>query len=89
LVDQLEAGETGVEKYEIASNEDPGITTVAELVRDISAEEIDFEPEIELLENPRDETLVSEFAVDTSKVRSDLQWEPEHKVRQSIRGLLQ
>jgi len=88
LIDQLDAGETGVEKYEIASDEDPGITTVAELVRDISAEEIDFEPEIELLENPRDETLVSEFAVDTTRAQEELGWHVEHSVEESIHELL-
>ncbi|WP_459191156.1 NAD-dependent epimerase/dehydratase family protein [Halosimplex sp. J119] len=89
LVEQLDAGETGVEKYEIASDEDPGITSVAEMVRDISAEELDFEPEIELLENPRDETLVSEFAVDTTRARETLGWSVEHSVEESIRELLQ
>ena len=88
LVKQLDAGETGVEKYEIASDDDPGITTVAELVRDISAKEIDFEPEIELLENPRDETLVSEFAVDTTRAREALGWRVEHSVEESIHELL-
>jgi len=88
LIDQLDAGGTGVEKYEIASDEDPGITTVAELVRDISAEEIDFEPEIELLENPRDETLVSEFAVDTTRAQEELGWHVEHSVEESIHELL-
>ncbi|MFB6179441.1 MAG: NAD-dependent epimerase/dehydratase family protein [Halorientalis sp.] len=88
LVDQLDAGETGVEKYEIASDEDPGITTVAEIVRDIAAEEIDFEPDIELLENPRDETLVSDFAVDTTRAREDLGWSVEHSVEENIRELL-
>ncbi|WP_123538116.1 NAD-dependent epimerase/dehydratase family protein [Halosimplex salinum] len=88
LVDQLDTGETGVEKYEIASQEDPGITTVAEMVRDIAAEEIDFEPDIELLENPRDETLVSEFAVDTTRAQEELGWSVEHSVEDSIRELL-
>ncbi|QLH81225.1 NAD-dependent epimerase/dehydratase family protein [Halosimplex pelagicum] len=88
LVDQLDAGETGVEKYEIASQEDPGITTVAEIVRDIAAEEIDFEPEIELLENPRDETLVSEFEVDTTRAREELGWSVEYSVEDSIRELI-
>jgi len=88
LVDQLDAGETGVEKYEIASDEDPGITTVAELVRDIAAEEIDFEPDIEYLENPREETLVSEFEVDTTRAQEELGWRVEHSVEESIRELL-
>jgi len=89
FVDQLDAGETGVEKYEIASEEDPSVMAVAEMVRDIAAEEIDFEPDIELLENPRDETLVSEFGVDTERARNELSWSVEHSVKDSIRRLLQ
>jgi len=88
LADQLDAGETGVEKYEIASDEDPSITTVAELIRDISAEETGFEPEIELSENPRDETLVSEFEVGTTRAREELGWQVKHSVEESIRELL-
>jgi len=88
LVDRLDAGETGVEKYEIASDEDPGVTAVAELVRDIAAEETDFEPDIEYLENPRDETLVSEFEVDTTRAREALGWRVEHSVEESVRSLL-
>ncbi|WP_436926245.1 NAD-dependent epimerase/dehydratase family protein [Halosimplex amylolyticum] len=87
LVEQLDVGETGVEKYEIASDEDPGITTVAEMVRDIAAEEIDFEPDIELLENPRDETLVSEFAVDTSEAQNELDWQANCSIKESIHRL--
>ncbi|WP_096390942.1 NAD-dependent epimerase/dehydratase family protein [Halopenitus persicus] len=88
LLDALAAGETGVEKYEIASKEDPDITTVAERVAAIAAEEIGFDPEITLLENPRDETLVDSFAVDIEAARSGLGWEPEHTVADSIRRLL-
>ena len=88
LVDQLSAGETGVEKYAIASDEDPGITTVAEMVRDAAAEEIGFEPEVQLVENPREETLVSDFAVDTSRARETLGWEPEQRVAETVRETL-
>ncbi|QHS17303.1 NAD(P)-dependent oxidoreductase [haloarchaeon 3A1-DGR] len=88
LLDRLDAGETGVEKYEIASKEDPDITTVAERVAAIASEEIGFEPEITLLENPREETLVDAFEVDIEAARSDLGWEPEHTVADSIRRLL-
>jgi UDP-glucose 4-epimerase len=90
LLDQLAAGETGVEKYEIASDEDPGVQTVAELVQQITAEERGDDIEIELVENPRGdgETLVENFAVDTSSAQSALGWEPTHSIEDSIRGLL-
>jgi UDP-glucose 4-epimerase len=86
---QLEAGETGVEKYEIATDEDPSVMDVAELVRDIAAEEAGVEPGVELVENPREnETLVSDFEVDTSNTHEALGWETRHTVAESVRKLI-
>ncbi|MBX0287805.1 NAD-dependent epimerase/dehydratase family protein [Haloarcula salinisoli] len=86
LVDQLEAGETGVEKYEIASDEDPGVETVAELVQSVAAEH-GHEVDVELVENPRagEETLVSEFPVDTTAAREQLGWERQYDVESVVR----
>ena len=89
MVDQLEAGETGIEKYEIATGEHPSVMTVAETVRNVAAEERGIDVDVELVENPRSgETLVSDFAVDTSRAREELGWEPRHGVEDSIRELL-
>jgi UDP-glucose 4-epimerase len=90
LLDQLATGKTGVEKFEIASSEDPSVEAVAELVQSIAAEERDQQVDIELVENPRGdgETLVEDFSVDTSKAESVLGWEPKHTVEDSIRRLL-
>ena len=90
LLEQLKDGDTGVEKYEIASDEDPSVQAVAELVQQITAEERGEEIDIELVENPRGdgETLVKDFTVDTTKAQSVLGWEPTHSVADSIRGLL-
>lgn len=88
LESQLAAGETGVETYEIASAEDPGITTVAELVSDLAREELGREVEVSVVENPRDETLVNHFEVDTSTTREKLGWEPEHSIESTVRSLL-
>jgi UDP-glucose 4-epimerase len=44
--------------------------------------------DIELLENPRDETLVTEFGVDTSRTRTELGWAPEESVEATVRELL-
>jgi nucleoside-diphosphate-sugar epimerase len=91
MVEQLEAGETGVEKYEIASDEDPGVHSVARLVRDIAAETADIEADVELVANPRgdDETLVDEFPVDASRAREELGWETEYDVESAVRDALQ
>jgi nucleoside-diphosphate-sugar epimerase len=89
LAEQRAEGATGVERFEIASDEDPGVETVAELVAALAAEERGLDPEVTLVENPRSgETLVDEFAVDTSAARDRLGWEPERSVRESIHDLL-
>jgi UDP-glucose 4-epimerase len=90
LLEQRAAGETGVEKFEIASDEDPSVEAVAERVQAIAADERGEHVDIELVENPRGEgeTLVEDFAVDTTKAQSVLGWEPTHTVDDSIRGRL-
>ena len=83
------AGETGTWKYEVATDEDHSVHAVAELVQ-AAVESVTGEaPPIELVPNPRDdETLVSDFAVDTSAARRDLGWEPERSVRESVETLV-
>ena len=89
LFEQLDAGETGVEKYEIASEEDPSVGAVAELVQRLAAEELGRDLEVKLVANPRSaETLVDSFAVDISRARERLGWEPEFRVEDSVRTLL-
>ncbi|WP_058992746.1 NAD(P)-dependent oxidoreductase [Haloarcula sp. CBA1127] len=91
LLEQLDRGETGVEKYEIASDEDPGVHTVAKLVKDIAASAADIDVDVELVENPRgdDETLVDSFPVDTDRTTDVLGWTPEHDVESAIRAALE
>lgn len=88
MLEQLERGETGARAYELATDEDPSVRTVAELVQAIASEEANIDTDVELVENPRGETLVDEFAVDTSRTQSDLGWEPERTVEETIRGLI-
>ncbi len=91
LHDQLAAGDTGVEAYEIAGGEDPSVQAVAEQVQEIAAAEPDLAVDVQLVENPRreDETLTDTFTVDTSRARSQLGWEPTRTVEATIRELLQ
>ncbi|WP_436903787.1 NAD-dependent epimerase/dehydratase family protein [Halovenus halobia] len=89
LVTQLERGETGAQAYEIASEEDPSVQAVGELVQWIAKEEANIETEVKLVENPRSaETLVDQFTVDTSRTRSELGWEPTRTVEETIRDLI-
>ena len=89
LVDRQRDDETGAVRYELASEEDPSVMAVAEAVQRLAREERGFEPEVRLVENPREgETLVEEFAVDTARIRAELGWEPRESVEATIRELL-
>ena len=89
MLDQLEMGKTGVWKYEIASDEDPSVMAVAELVQEIAADEASIETEVSLVENPRSgEALVSDFKVDTTKAHNELDWKAIHSVEESVRELI-
>lgn len=90
ILEQLEAGQTGTWKYEIASDEDPSVHEIANRVQSIAAAEAGIDVAVELVENPRgNETLVSNFTVDTSKTAQDLDWRPEQTVDESIGNLIQ
>jgi UDP-glucose 4-epimerase len=89
LLEQLKAGSTGTETYEVGSNEDLSVMSVAETVRECAREKRGLDVDIELVENPRaGETMVEEFSVDISRVRERLGWEPQEDVSESIRELL-
>ena len=78
LREQLDDGATGVEKYELASREDPGVMEVAELVQKHAAEILETDVDIELVENPRcAETMVDSFEVDISAAEETLGWTPQ------------
>ena len=90
LVESLDNGETGARAYEIASDEDPSVMTVAELVREIVADEHGEEVDVTLVENPRTaETLVDDFEIDTSRVRDELGWEATRSIEGTIRELVE
>jgi UDP-glucose 4-epimerase len=89
MLQQLKAGETGVRRYEIASSEDPSVMTVGELVVQVAFEEAGIEKDVTLVENPRSsETLVGDFAVDTTKTHEELGWEVKHSIEESVRELI-
>jgi UDP-glucose 4-epimerase len=86
LVDEEE---TGVEEFEVASEEDPSVMAVAELVQSAAREERGLDVDVVLVENPRSaETMVESFGVETSAIKRELGWEPTESVRASVRKLL-
>jgi UDP-glucose 4-epimerase len=89
MLDQLAAGETGVWKYEIASDEDPSVRTIANRVQTIADEEAGIETDVDLVENPRgNETLVRNFSVDTTRAHDELDWNVTHSIDETIRTLI-
>jgi UDP-glucose 4-epimerase len=91
LCERLAADDTGAERYEIASEQDPSVERIAGVVRNAATDVADLDPAVELVENPRagEETLVDEFAVDTTRARDRLGWTPERTVEASVRTLFQ
>jgi UDP-glucose 4-epimerase len=90
LLSQRDAGETGPQAYEVATNEDPSVMTVAERVAEVAEDELGTRPDVRVADNPRgsSETLVEEFSVDISQTKADLGWEPQYHIDTSIQGLL-
>jgi nucleoside-diphosphate-sugar epimerase len=88
LLEQLRNQEAGVEKYELASDEDPSVHSVAELVRDVAVEMAGLDPSVALVENPRGdgETLVKSFEVDTNRALETLGWTAERDVESVVRA---
>ena len=82
-------GETGTWKYELATEDELSVHQVAELVQAAAADERGVDVPIELVDNPRDdETLVSDFAVDSTRARADLGWQPNRTVAAAVRDLI-
>ena len=88
LLDSLELGKTGIKYYEIASDEDPSVMEIAQLVQRVTYQELNLDIEVELRENPREETLVTRFDVDNTRTQRELGWECEQSVEQTIKRLL-
>jgi len=91
LLEQLRAGETGVEKYELASDEDPSVHEVAELILDCAEKTAAIDTTLEIVENPRSggETLVESFPVDTSAADESLDWTPAVSLESAVRDIFQ
>jgi nucleoside-diphosphate-sugar epimerase len=81
--------EGGVRKFELASDQDPSVQDVGEMVARLAADRRGLAPAVTMVENPRgNETLVERFDVSTSKIRDALGWRPTRSIEQSIERLL-
>jgi nucleoside-diphosphate-sugar epimerase len=80
---------TGAREFEIASEEDPSVMAVAELVQRVASEVRGLDTDVALVENPRSaETMVESFGVSTERIADVLGWEPAETVEASIHELL-
>jgi UDP-glucose 4-epimerase len=85
----VESEATGAREFEIASEEDPSVMAVAELVQRVAREVRGLDVDVSLVENPRSaETLVDEFGVETNGIEAALGWQPEETVEASVHDLL-
>jgi nucleoside-diphosphate-sugar epimerase len=80
---------TGASKFEVASDSDPSVRQVGEVIQRVAEELRGAEVDIEMVPNPRqNETLVDRFDVDTRRIESVLGWSPERSIEESVRHLL-
>ncbi|MGD2249949.1 MAG: NAD(P)-dependent oxidoreductase [Candidatus Methanofastidiosia archaeon] len=86
-VDTILHAEPGAESYCIASSESVSINELAKKVVSI-AEEYGYTPSVDMVENPRTETLVTDFSVDISKAQKKLQFSPEYTVERAVKEML-
>lgn len=79
----------GATTIPIASGEDMSVLDLASLVQRVCGEERGYEPDVELVENPRgEEAAGSDFSVDTSRAAETIGFEVEHTVEETVRDLL-
>jgi UDP-glucose 4-epimerase len=88
-VEALVDGDEGATTYTLASDQVLSVLDIAELVRDVSGDELGYMPEIERVANPRDEAISEQFAMETEPVADDLGFEPSRTVEESVRRVMQ
>lgn len=85
----LDDADAGAVTLPIASGEDMSVLDLANLVQRVTREERGYEPEVEVVENPRgEEAAGSDFSVDTDAARDAIGFEAEHSVEETVRALL-
>jgi len=88
-LDVIADDDDGATTIPIASGEDMSVLNLASLVQRVCGEERGYEPEVELVANPRgEEAAGSDFSVDTSRAAEMIGFEAEHTVEETVRRLL-
>lgn len=78
------------ETMTLGSGECVSVQTLAEIVQRIATETISLAPEIAVVENPREfESITEDFTVETEKARTEIGFEAERTLEESVREMLQ
>jgi len=81
--------EDSARTFPIASGECMSVLELAETVQGIVNEELGYEVEIEMVENPREsETVSDDFVVDTDEARDAIGFEAEYTVADAVREMI-
>lgn len=79
----------GAKTVTMGSGRSISVMEIAEKVQKIYSEEKGFEPEIKLVDNPREaETVEDNFKVDVSDIEEEIGFRPEIKLEEGIRSLI-
>lgn len=85
----LLGADDGAETFPVASGECMSVREIAETVQRVVREERGYEPEIEMVENPRDsETAAGDFTVDTTEAREEIGFEAGRDVESAVREMV-
>lgn len=87
-VSKILKAELRAEPFCIATPEAVSVRDLAEKVVSI-AQEYDFSPSIEMVKNPRTETLVEDFSIDTSKAEKVLGYTPHYTIDKAVREMFE
>jgi UDP-glucose 4-epimerase len=87
-VSHILKAENRAEFFCIASSESVSINELAENVVSI-AKEYEFSPSVQIVENPRTETLVEDFSVNTLKAQKTLGFVPQYNIERAVRKMLE
>jgi nucleoside-diphosphate-sugar epimerase len=88
LLDARAAGETGASGHVVAGDEDPSVREVAELARSTVREMTGVDAPVDVIENPREETLVDRFPIDSAATKAAFGWTPRRDLAETVETMV-
>ncbi|WP_232702152.1 NAD-dependent epimerase/dehydratase family protein [Halobacterium wangiae] len=87
-VEALVGDDPGATTYTLGTGEVLSVLKIAELVQNAAEAELGYRPEIERVENPRDEAIAEQFSMETGPITEDLGFESSRSVEDTVRRLM-